>query len=123
MPNIENLKPVKTTAEAKERGRKGGIASGKARRERKTFRDTLETLLSMPIVDAKDIAKLEDAGIPKGEQTQGALLCYELLVRGKKGNTTATKLIADILGERVQKIETEQHMTIEEYFRDHELVP
>lgn len=35
--NEKNLKPVKTKSEARERGRNGGIASGIARRERRTF--------------------------------------------------------------------------------------
>ena len=35
----KNLKPVRTKREAKERGRKGGIASGEARRAKRTFKD------------------------------------------------------------------------------------
>ena len=45
MANERNLKPARTKSEARERGRKGGIASGIARREKKTFRATLEALL------------------------------------------------------------------------------
>ena len=35
MANEQNLKPVRSEKEAREKGRKGGIASGKARREKK----------------------------------------------------------------------------------------
>lgn len=45
MAREDKLKPVRTKEEARERGRKGGIASGIARREKKTFRATLELLL------------------------------------------------------------------------------
>jgi hypothetical protein len=45
---VENLQPVRTKAEARERGRKGGIASGKARAQAKTFREALEWALSLP---------------------------------------------------------------------------
>ena len=41
MANEQNLKPVKTKSEARERGRNGGIASGKARRENKLIRDRI----------------------------------------------------------------------------------
>lgn len=41
MATTENLKPVRTKEEARERGRNGGIASGKARREQKLIRDRI----------------------------------------------------------------------------------
>jgi hypothetical protein len=43
--NTDNLKPVQSKEEARERGRAGGIASGIARRERKTLREELTALL------------------------------------------------------------------------------
>ena len=39
MANEKNLKPVRSTSEARERGKKGGIASGKARLAKKTARE------------------------------------------------------------------------------------
>lgn len=39
MANEKNLKPIRSEAEAREKGKKGGIASGKARREKKTARE------------------------------------------------------------------------------------
>jgi hypothetical protein len=41
MANTENLKPVRTKAEARERGRNGGIKSGEARREQKLIKDRI----------------------------------------------------------------------------------
>ena len=41
MANTENLKPVRTKDEARERGKNGGIASGKARREQKLIRERI----------------------------------------------------------------------------------
>ena len=52
MANESNLKPVRSKEEAREKGRKGGIASGKARRERKTLKDELLLLL-----ESEDIQK------------------------------------------------------------------
>jgi len=41
MANEENLIPVRSTEEAREKGKKGGIASGKARREKKLWKDEI----------------------------------------------------------------------------------
>lgn len=41
----DNLIPVRTKEEARERGTNGGIASGEARRKRKTLREELIALL------------------------------------------------------------------------------
>ena len=48
MPNVENLKPqnTRTKSEQREIAKKGGIASGEARRERKKMKDELIFLLS-----------------------------------------------------------------------------
>ena len=46
MAGKENLRPVSSTEEARERGRKGGLASGEARRKRKTLKEELLLMLS-----------------------------------------------------------------------------
>ena len=45
MANVKNLKPIRSAEEAREKGKIGGVASGKARRERKTLKEELITLL------------------------------------------------------------------------------
>ena len=45
MAGKENLRPVSSKEEARERGRKGGLASGEARRKRKTLKEELLLLL------------------------------------------------------------------------------
>ena len=46
MANNENLKPVRSKSEARERGKQGGINSGKARRKKKELKELLEIALS-----------------------------------------------------------------------------
>lgn len=46
MANNENLKPVRTKNEARERGRNGGKKSGEVRRRKADFRRTLNLLLT-----------------------------------------------------------------------------
>ena len=50
MANPENLVPnsERSPKERRENARKGGIASGKARREKKAFRELMEHYLSQP---------------------------------------------------------------------------
>lgn len=46
MPNEQNLKPIRSKNEARERGKNGGLKSGEVRRERKLLKDELLLLLS-----------------------------------------------------------------------------
>ena len=78
--NEENLKPVQSKEEARERGRKGGIASGKARRERKTLREELLLLLE------------------KGDTQEKVSLA--LIKQALDGNTKAFEVIRDSIGEK-----------------------
>ena len=56
MANEQNLKPVSSKKEARERGRKGGIASGEARRAKKSLREAMQILM-----DADLTGKAADA--------------------------------------------------------------
>jgi glyoxylate utilization-related uncharacterized protein len=60
MNKNDNLKPVRSKKEARERGRKGGIASGEKRRELKTIKEMLESILSgnMTVKEAGEEKKL-----------------------------------------------------------------
>ena len=85
MGNIENLKPRNlTTEEATEMGRKGGIASGIARREKKTMRETLIECLKMTNKDGKTYQELATIGLLKGAM---------------KGDSRNFRIIMEALGE------------------------
>ena len=64
MANEQNLKPVRTESEARALGRNGGIASGEARRKKKTIAE--QTMLALNA--AMSAERLEDA-----EETLGKL--------------------------------------------------
>ena len=55
----DNLIPVRSKEEARERGRKGGQKSGEVRRKRKAMKEQLKLLLSLPLKD-EDIKQLEE---------------------------------------------------------------
>ena len=93
MANEQNLKPARSTEEARERGRKGGIASGKARREKKTAREYAIAVLEGYVKD-KDIT-LKDAMMQK--LIQRAITDTDL---------NAIKYILELIGESpAQRIE------------------
>lgn len=79
----------RTTEEQQEIARKGGIASGKARREKKKLRESLEELL----------AKTQKG--KNGEEITGAdAISIKLFEQALKGNVKAFKTIRDTVGEK-----------------------
>ena len=94
MANEQNLKPVKSKKEARERGRKGGLASGEARRKRKTLKEELLLMLSDGDIQEKISLALINEAI-KGNNAGSV--------------TKAFEVIRDTIGERpVDKVQATQ---------------
>ena len=94
--NQENLVSLadRTTEEQREIARKGGIASGKARKEKKLLKDELAILMET---------------INKDGKTYQELISTALVKEALKGNTKAFEIIRDTLGQTVtNKIEVQQ---------------
>lgn len=66
MANIENLK-VPTSEEARKYGAMGGIASGEARRQKKSLREKAKLLMSLSIQDQKELLKAKELGLNEEE--------------------------------------------------------
>ena len=89
MAGKENLRPVSSTEEARERGRKGGLASGEARRKRKTLKEEL-------------LLMLEDEEVQKS-------VAVALIQEAQNGNVKAFGMLRDTIGEApVEKVQTTQ---------------
>ena len=103
MAGEDNLR-VPTTEEARERGAKGGVASGKARREKKMMKDTLETLLSMRLKeeDATDIETIKSVAALKGKNisVQEAIMLAQIQ-KAIKGDTRAAEFVRDASGNKI----------------------
>lgn len=117
MANEENLKPFtseQSLEEAVSNGRKGGIASGKARREKKAMKDTLETLLSMSLKEGKidDVETIQGIAALKGKNitVQEAIMLAQIN-KAIKGDTKAAEYIRDTSG---NKPTTVQELNISE---------
>lgn len=103
MAGIENLNPVKTEEEAREKGRKGGIASGKARREKKAMRETLAALLSMPMKDGKfaDVESIKNFASMKGKNIDvQTAISIAMIQRALKGDKGAAEFVRDTSGQK-----------------------
>ncbi len=103
MANEENLKPVRTKSEARSRGKKGGIASGKARREKKLFRETLESILMMPMKNGEGmgVEDIQNFASIKGQNisVQEAILIAQVQ-KAMKGDTRAAEYVRDSIGQK-----------------------
>ena len=94
--NPENLKPP-TSEEARERGAKGGKASGKARQQKKALREGVAAMMDQGVPES--VAKAFEKSGFQVETTQEALVAA-VLIGGMRGNVRMLELISDLLGER-----------------------
>lgn len=80
--------------------RKGAEASIRKRAERKTSREIVEMIASMPIADRKILAKLEREGFKKKDTNYLTAFWFSLYARViSKADVPAAKLILEVLGE------------------------
>lgn len=100
--NEQNLTPVKSTSEARERGRNGGIASGKARREKKAIKDIVELVLQMPLQNGKktSVESIKNLASAKGQNisVQEALV-LKLTQKALSGDIKALRLLLEMAGQ------------------------
>ena len=96
MANENNLRPVRSTEEARERGRAGGKASGRARRRKADFRKTLNLLLTTEIENEEWKPVLESLGL---ECTLESALLMAQIKEALAGSTKAAIFVAKYSGQ------------------------
>lgn len=94
--NDQNLKPVRTKSEARERGRAGGKASGKARRRKADFRKTLNMLLTTEIDSPEWKPMLEALGV---DCTLESAMLMAQIKQAMLGSTKAATFVAKYSGQ------------------------
>ena len=98
-PNAEATQ-FRSGEEAVENGRKGGIASGQARREKKTIQKILADLLDGEIKDSPQFAKLASKmGIESDKSIKDIFTMVCLLNSVKSGNLGDLERLSKLLGE------------------------
>ena len=97
---INNLKPYQSEDEAREGGRKGGIASGEARRRKKNMKAWAMALGELPItMVAPKGDKIEDGDLA------GAVVLKQYRKALDEADTAAAAFLMRLRGEDVQKVE------------------
>lgn len=94
---------------ARENGRKGGIASGEAKRRRKAFKEGFDLLLSLPLKDKKAKKFLDYLGVPEEEQDNQMAIIFSMYKEAvSNGSVQAATFIRDTVGENPkEKVEIE----------------
>lgn len=87
-------------------GRRGGLASGRVRRERKKISEYMETLLSLPISDDCFKRELGQMGVSERDMDNRMLLAASLFDKAvKKSDVSAIREIRNIIGDDAQEQE------------------
>jgi len=103
MANDENLVMITSTSRARELGRKGGIATGKKKRELRTMREVANIILSLTVKKGKKtdetlLASVQDiAG--KNLDVNTAIIVKQM-EKALKGDLKATEFLRDITGQK-----------------------
>lgn len=100
----KNLIPnsARTPSERRENATKAGIASGKARRQKKTVAEYLKKWADSEVIEEKNINALQALGLSE-EATNRTLLVVPLIHKASKGDTKALQMVLELLGEDKKK--------------------
>lgn len=102
MANEQNLRPSEHKF-TQEEAKKGGINSGKARREKKTIQKILADLLDSEIKDSPQFAKLASKmGVESDKSVKDIFTMVCLLNSVKSGNLGDLERLSKLLGEDKQ---------------------
>ena len=104
MANEQNLMPIaelnaRTTPEEKRaNARKAGLAPAKAKKQRRTFKESLEIILSMQATEEQKKAA-EQFLTEEMDLTNGDLVNLAMIGKAKEGDVKAAQFVRDTVGE------------------------
>lgn len=88
----ENLKPCRSKEEARERGKKGGVASGEARRAKKTMKEVALALLDMT-------SEVNVNGKKEKKENRELLVAAQFRKAVFDGDLNSAKWLTELIGE------------------------
>jgi len=117
MSNNDNLIPVRSTEEARERGRNGGKKSGEARREKKFITDCITKALNAPIQDDETIELLKSMGI--NDKTEAMAIAVNMVKAARSDPRAFREILERIEGKVKDRQEVEiTTLSVEDYLKD-----
>ena len=101
MAGKDNLNVIRSENEAREKGKKGGIASGEARRRKKTMREALEMLLYDTKLNEQTKQMLQAEGIKNADDfNHQMVITRSLIAKAESGDVQAYHAICAMIGEK-----------------------
>ena len=103
----EDLIPFnkRTETEQKEIARQGGVASGIARRQKKTLREIGDMLGGLDIKSEKNRAIMKKAGIEDEDMINDVGMLFRLNLKAQTGDIKAIELLAKLRGQLKEQVE------------------
>lgn len=101
MSGEKNLIPFdqRSKEEARECGRAGGIASGAARRRKRSLKEAADIYLSLPVSDRRTWNKIARRGVDPDDIDNQMAMIIGLTMAATAGDAKAAKVIIDLIGE------------------------
>ena len=101
MPNEKNLVPIseRTTSEQREIQKKGGIASGAARRRKRSLKEAADLYLSLPVTDRRRANKLLRRQVDPEDIDNQMAMIVGLADAATDGDARAAAVLVKLLGE------------------------
>lgn len=98
---------------AREIRRMGGIASGVSKRRKKLIKETIATILELPVKDKRVKDGLKRIGLTTEDMTQQSLMILGVMKRAQNGDPYAATFIRDTLGQKeAEKLDLVQPVQI-----------
>lgn len=90
-----------------EEASKGGIASGKARRQKKTLKEIGDMIGSLKVTSEKNKEIMRQAGIQDEDMINDVGAMFRLNLKAQSGDTKAMELLAKLRGQLKEQISAE----------------
>lgn len=101
MPNEQNIIPnsERTPEERREIARAGGIASGAARRRKRSLKQAADLYLSLPVTDRRVWNKIARDGVEPEDIDNQMAMIVGLTEAAVQGDAKCAKVLVDLLGD------------------------
>lgn len=101
MANEKNLIPLdkRTKSEQREIQSSGGIASGAARRRKRSLKEAADLYLSLPVTDRRVFNKIARDGVEPEDIDNQMAIVAGLAGVAAQGDSKAAKVLFDLLGD------------------------
>lgn len=106
MANEQNLVPQAHKLTVEEQS-KGGIASGIARRQKKTLKEIGDMIGSLKVTSEKNKEIMRQAGIEDEDMINDVGAMFRLNLKAQSGDTKAMELLAKLRGQLKEQISAE----------------